>query len=87
MGYLLRAVDEIEADGAGPGALGPHAMADRLLGIFRQQALELGLGPLVLQIGLSGVAEDARLLFRVGLKLANEKTFPAWKAGSEFSRE
>jgi len=36
---------------------------------------------------LSGVAEDARLLFRVGLKLANEKAFPAWKVGSEFSRE
>ena len=33
---------------------------------------------------LSGVAEDAKLLFRVGLKLANESTFPGWKEGSEF---
>jgi Zn-dependent M28 family amino/carboxypeptidase len=33
---------------------------------------------------LSGVEEDAKLLFRVGLKLANESTFPEWKEGSEF---
>ncbi len=33
---------------------------------------------------LSGVEEDARLLFSVGYKLANESTFPKWKEGSEF---
>lgn len=33
---------------------------------------------------LSGTEEDAKLLFRVGYKLANEKTFPKWKEGSEF---
>jgi len=33
---------------------------------------------------LSGVEEDAKLLFRVGLKLGNETTFPKWKKGSEF---
>lgn len=33
---------------------------------------------------LSGVEEDAKLLFRVGLKLANEQSFPGWKVGSEF---
>lgn len=33
---------------------------------------------------LSGVAEDAKLMFRIGWKLANEDTFPKWKAGSEF---
>ncbi len=33
---------------------------------------------------LSGVAEDAKLLFMVGYKLANESTFPKWKEGSEF---
>ncbi|MFA8435768.1 MAG: M28 family metallopeptidase [Marinifilaceae bacterium] len=33
---------------------------------------------------LTGVAEDAQLLFRVGWKLANEETFPNWKKGSEF---
>lgn len=33
---------------------------------------------------LSGVAEDAKLLFRVGWKLANEEKFPNWKEGSEF---
>jgi len=33
---------------------------------------------------LSGVAEDAKLMFRIGWKLANEETFPKWKEGSEF---
>jgi len=33
---------------------------------------------------LSGVAEDAKLMFRIGWKLANEDSFPQWKDGSEF---
>jgi Zn-dependent M28 family amino/carboxypeptidase len=33
---------------------------------------------------LEGVADDAKLLFRVGWKLANEDKFPQWKEGSEF---
>ena len=33
---------------------------------------------------LSGAAEDARLLFEVGLKVANGEDYPKWKAGSEF---
>ena len=33
---------------------------------------------------LEGVADDAKLLFRVGWKLANEDQFPKWKKGSEF---
>jgi Zn-dependent M28 family amino/carboxypeptidase len=33
---------------------------------------------------LDGVAEDARLIFRVAWKLANSETFPQWKEGSEF---
>lgn len=33
---------------------------------------------------LDGVADDAKLLFRVGWKLANQDTFPQWKEGSEF---
>ena len=33
---------------------------------------------------LRGAAQDARLLFRIGQKLASETTFPKWKAGSEF---
>jgi Zn-dependent M28 family amino/carboxypeptidase len=32
----------------------------------------------------SGMEQDARLLFRVGQRLAGETTFPQWKAGSEF---
>ena len=33
---------------------------------------------------LSGTLEDLRLLGEVGYRVANAKTFPAWKAGSEF---
>ncbi|MFD2719426.1 M28 family metallopeptidase [Hymenobacter monticola] len=33
---------------------------------------------------LRGAAQDARLLFRVGQKLAGETTFPKWKESSEF---
>jgi hypothetical protein len=28
--------------------------------------------------------EDAKLLFWVGYRLSNEKTFPKWNEGSEF---
>lgn len=33
---------------------------------------------------LSGVTDDAKLLFEVGYKLSMESTFPKWKEGSEF---
>ncbi len=33
---------------------------------------------------LSGMVEDLQLLFRIGLKLGNEDTFPSWKEGTEF---
>ncbi|WP_430813691.1 M28 family metallopeptidase [Carboxylicivirga sp. RSCT41] len=33
---------------------------------------------------LSGVEEDARLLFRVGWQIANNDAYPQWKDGSEF---
>ena len=33
---------------------------------------------------LTGVADDARLLFRVGYKLSYESHFPKWKEDSEF---
>lgn len=33
---------------------------------------------------LSGVKEDAMLMFRIGWKLANEDVYPKWKDGSEF---
>lgn len=32
----------------------------------------------------SGMVEDVRLLFDLGLRLSNETTFPEWKKGSEF---
>lgn len=33
---------------------------------------------------LSGMVEDLQLLFRVGVKLGNEATFPNWKQDTEF---
>jgi Zn-dependent M28 family amino/carboxypeptidase len=33
---------------------------------------------------LSGIVNDAQLLFEVGYELANEKTFPQWNENSEF---
>jgi Zn-dependent M28 family amino/carboxypeptidase len=33
---------------------------------------------------LSGAVEDARLFFQVGYDVANTKTWPAWKPGTEF---
>ena len=33
---------------------------------------------------LRGAEQDARLLFRIGQRLAGETTFPQWKEGSEF---
>ena len=33
---------------------------------------------------VSGMVEDVRLLFDLGLRLSNETTFPKWKDGSEF---
>lgn len=32
----------------------------------------------------SGIADDAKILFRVGYELANDSIFPKWKEGSEF---
>jgi Zn-dependent M28 family amino/carboxypeptidase len=34
---------------------------------------------------VSGTVEDLRLLFEVGARVANEKTWPAWRAGNEFA--
>jgi len=35
---------------------------------------------------LSGMADDVRLFFEVGLRVANEDRFPEWKQGSEFRK-
>ncbi|NOU59809.1 M28 family metallopeptidase [Marinifilum caeruleilacunae] len=35
---------------------------------------------------LTGVADDAELLFKVGWKIANMEEFPKWKEGSEFKK-
>jgi Zn-dependent M28 family amino/carboxypeptidase len=35
---------------------------------------------------LSGAAEDTELLFHVGLRVANDDTWPEWKPGTEFRR-
>ena len=61
---------EFEADGAGFRALGPDAMPGRLLGILRHQALQFGLGVLVLHEGRSGLAKHRRE-FRPGIGRAH----------------
>ncbi|MCK4773235.1 MAG: peptidase M28, partial [Candidatus Krumholzibacteria bacterium] len=33
---------------------------------------------------LSGIVEDAKLFFKIGMKLSMEETFPQWRDGSEF---
>jgi Zn-dependent M28 family amino/carboxypeptidase len=33
---------------------------------------------------VTGMVQTADILFRLGTKLANENTWPGWKAGSEF---
>src|SRR5579863_1597382 len=52
-------VSEIKADGTRLRALRPDAVADRLLGILRNQRLQFALGPLVVGMGLSGLAEQS----------------------------
>lgn len=32
----------------------------------------------------TGIADDAKIMFRIGYELSNETTFPNWKEGSEF---
>src|SRR6266478_4345977 len=50
-------LQEIEAHRPGLGALGANPMADRLLGVLRHQALQLGLRLFVLEEGRAGRAE------------------------------
>src|SRR6516162_966137 len=49
---------KIEADGSGFRTPRPNAVTDRLLGIFRYQALQLGLGLLMVEMRLVGLRED-----------------------------
>src|SRR5262249_57301028 len=49
----------LETDGARFRALGTHPMADRLLGIFRHESLQLSLGTLMFQECPARTAEDA----------------------------
>src|SRR3979490_1193495 len=42
-------VDDVEADRASFGALGPDAMAERLLGVLRPEPFELGLRPFMVE--------------------------------------
>src|SRR5215510_11115959 len=52
------ALQHIEAHGAGFGALGFHAVPDGLPGILRHQGFELAFGPLVVEKGATGGAEE-----------------------------
>jgi hypothetical protein len=52
-------VEDIKTDRAGLRPAGPDAMADRFLGVFWQQGLELGLGSIVLEIGSARGPKDS----------------------------
>src|SRR6266851_3839709 len=49
---------DVEAHRSGSRPAGTDSMADRLLGVFRDQSLEFGLGALVLEVRLPRAAED-----------------------------
>src|SRR5215475_15852355 len=51
-------VEHIEAHRARFRALGAHAMPDCFLGILRHQRFQLAFGPLVLEKGTPGIAEQ-----------------------------
>src|SRR5438128_10454529 len=51
-------IQDIKAHGARLRAFGSHAMPHGFLGVFRHQGLELALGPLMVEKGLPGVAEQ-----------------------------
>jgi len=43
-------------------------------------------GVLLPSYDFTGAIDDLRLLFRLGIELADRDRLPAWKAGSEFQR-
>src|SRR5262249_50049940 len=56
------ALQHIKAHRPRSRALGPHPMADRLLGVVRHQGLELALRALVVEKGFPSVTEQRRKL-------------------------
>src|ERR1043166_8537413 len=68
MGNLRR--QKVKAHRARSGALAADPMPDGLLGVFRHQGLELGLGPLVVEKGLPGFSEQPRE-FAPGIRCAH----------------
>src|SRR5271166_395757 len=67
---LLIKGEKIKADRARLRPLGPDAMARGFLGVLRHQGLELGLGPLMVEEGGAGGAEETGEL-GPGIRLAH----------------
>src|SRR5260370_16062065 len=61
---------EIKTHRIGFGALGPHAMPDRLLGILRHQLLQLDLRGFMIEESSTGLAKDTSE-FRPGIGRAH----------------
>src|SRR6266540_863829 len=57
-GMVRLRLQHIKAYGTRFGALGPHAMADRLLGILRHEGLELALRAFVVEKRTPGIAKE-----------------------------
>ncbi len=63
-------IEDVETDGAGFRALGPHAMPDGLLSIFRHEAFQFGFGLLVFEMRRSSPRKDPSEL-RPGVRRAH----------------
>src|SRR3984893_8048719 len=74
-------IQNVEAHRTRFRALGPHAMPDRFLRILGHEAFELGLGPLVVEEGGAGIAEQGRKL-RPGVRRAHVDNADRLDAGA-----
>src|ERR1700758_3870802 len=70
MAAFLIMGEKIKTDRARLRSLGPDAVAGSFLGVLRHQRLELGPGPLMVEKGRAGGAEEASQL-RPGIRLAH----------------
>ena len=64
----------------------PASYADEIRDMFTAERYHKVQDTLRADYDFSGAVEDLQILFRLGNELAEAKTYPAWKPGSEFHR-
>src|SRR5438128_2321504 len=83
-------IEKIEADGPGLRSAGSQAMADRFLNVLRNERLELGLRPLMFEIGAAGAAKQRRELCpgvrRTHVDDADRVNTRSWRLGIDEMR-